>query len=1469
MVCATQELNANEHQQQQPQNPRQLLQLHMQEISQPQHLKSHSMQPSEPQLTKIVLLSTPNGNLQQQATQFVGSRQCIAPTKSEKLKQQHSALVKLLESEPITKKLVTKSERTDIGAHNLMINNQIQVKQNRELHGCTNLQEQNLQQVLHDVPATQCKRLKSAEINPHLLVEHPTTRNYEVETDTASNIKNTSNNISEPEPKYSVFDKGADVSRTKNRNPPIADLNKKVVETMEKIGIRNKLSVPQADAETFGTNNDCYEQYHCPWKKIRFAREWKQREQLQKEIQPESLITEPQQRILTAEKITNSCEKMEGGTSKMLFNEAIASSEYALSEHTQKEITALLQQQQQLQQSRRDSSDSNSSLLSNSSTQSSTSIMTNFCTCTPQQLKLQQDSTLEDHASYLFCQCSDYHSPDIDFGCDDELCAVHSKSHEQSQFEQSTMNDLCQRFDENLETSIKFTSEAGGPNDESIHSCVKTMSQHGPNSGKTDNENNISDGFFRRSIQQKIQYRPCTKNQQCSILRINRNRCQYCRLKKCIAVGMSRDAVRFGRVPKREKARILAAMQQSTQNRGQQRALAGELDDQPRLIAAVLRAHLETCEFTKEKVAAMRQRARECPSYSMPTLLACPLNPAPELQSEQEFSQRFAHVIRGVIDFAGMIPGFQLLTQDDKFTLLKAGLFDALFVRLICMFDSSINSIICLNGQVMRRDAIQNGANARFLVDSTFNFAERMNSMNLSDAEIGLFCAIVLITPDRPGLRNIELIEKMYSRLKGCLQKVISQNRADQPDFMAKLLETMPDLRTLSTLHTEKLVVFRTEHKELLRQQMWTMDDEQSTNVKSPVINWDDPRMDVEAKSPLGSVSSTESADLEYTTSSTNSTSHHHTNQQGPQPSALASSAPLLAASLSGSCPLRNRANSGSSGDSTAEMDIVGSHAHLTQNGLTITPIVRSHSHQQLHHHLTSGTPNRYRKLDSPTDSGIESGNEKNDCGIKAVSSGGSSSCSSPRSSVDDALDCTDAAAASTSQVTISVSPVRSPQPIAPTSTSLSNSLANSSNTLKRQIVDDMPVLKRVLQAPPLYDTNSLMDEAYKPHKKFRALRHREFETTETDPSSTSNRSNSSAKTSTTLTQTNIPVQSAQAISAAITPPSSIQTSSTAPVSVVVSKCTITPASSPRPHISTENAGNCHQQSQLHMHLTRQATTTNICNHSNGSGIIQPQQQSSLSSTHSVLAKSLMAEPRMTPEQIKRSDIIQNYIMRDPASSCSGTSNNPGSRSPAPMQHLSSLNQNSHHYNSGGSPSSSNSPSCSSTNCASPSTTTITLPSPPPPNTLGTTATRWHGHSVITTTSINHRQQSVSPSSNGSASSSSSNGCQYFQSPHSTSTSVSPPRPSPSALHSPPRLLELQVDIADSQQPLNLSKKSPTPPPTKLQALVAAASAAQRYPTVSADVTVTPTNAQPTQTVTTVTANSSQQLQVHKVMLEA
>uniref|UniRef100_A0A914XIK5 Nuclear receptor domain-containing protein n=1 Tax=Plectus sambesii TaxID=2011161 RepID=A0A914XIK5_9BILA len=47
-------------------------------------------------------------------------------------------------------------------------------------------------------------------------------------------------------------------------------------------------------------------------------------------------------------------------------------------------------------------------------------------------------------------------------------------------------------------------------------------------------------GFFRRSIQKQIEYR-CLRDGKCMVFRLNRNRCQYCRFKKCLAVGMSRD----------------------------------------------------------------------------------------------------------------------------------------------------------------------------------------------------------------------------------------------------------------------------------------------------------------------------------------------------------------------------------------------------------------------------------------------------------------------------------------------------------------------------------------------------------------------------------------------------------------------------------------------------------------------------------------------------------------------------------------------------------------------------------------------------------------------------------------------------------------------------------------------------------------------------------------------------------------
>ncbi|KAL6266247.1 hypothetical protein P5V15_003106 [Pogonomyrmex californicus] len=773
-------------------------------------------------------------------------------------------------------------------------------------------------------------------------------------------------------------------------------------------------------------------------------------------------------------------------------------------------------------------------------------------------------------------------------------------------------------------------------------------------------------GFFRRSIQQKIQYRPCTKNQQCSILRINRNRCQYCRLKKCIAVGMSRDAVRFGRVPKREKARILAAMQQSSHSRSQEKAVTAELEDEQRLLTTVVRAHLDTCDFTRDKVAPILARARETPNYTAcPPTLACPLNPNPQpLTGQQEllqdFSKRFSPAIRGVVEFAKRIPGFNLLAQDDQVTLLKAGVFEVLLVRLACMFDAQTNSMICLNGQVLKRESIHNSSNARFLMDSMFDFAERVNSLRLSDAELGLFCSVVVIAADRPGLRNTELVERMHNKLRNALQTILAQNHPQHPDILRELLKKIPDLKTLNTLHSEKLLAFKmTEQQQQLQaqqQHQQQQQQQQQTHVittqqqphwpmeEEPPASWgsaSDVTLDEAVKSPLGSVSSTESTCSGEVASLTE---YHHV---APASGHHASSAPLLAATLAGGlCPHRRRANSGST----------------------------SSGDDELHRSTMSKTPQppqcrSFRKLDSPSDSGIESGTEKPDKpASSSASSAPTSVCSSPRS--------------------------------------------------EDKEVEDMPVLKRVLQAPPLYDTNSLMDEAYKPHKKFRALRQKD--SAEAEPA------------------------------------------------VVVQ----------------------HTQSQLHLHLTSPParspptqTAQSQC----------PQTASLLSSTHSTLARSLMEGPRMTAEQLKRTDIIHNYIMRGEASPRSPTV------SPSPAEQ------------------------CAST------TTAITRSTQGSQGLLQCATTsysnRWPATSVITTTTGARQQQQQQQQQQQSSSdylavaNSPASSPRYLSAAATSSTSTSP-RPTSSTAATlvlsgcPSNMMELQVDIADSQQPLNLSKKSPSPSPS-------------------------------------------------------
>ncbi|KAG8236917.1 hypothetical protein J437_LFUL017165, partial [Ladona fulva] len=735
---------------------------------------------------------------------------------------------------------------------------------------------------------------------------------------------------------------------------------------------------------------------------------------------------------------------------------------------------------------------------------------------------------------------------------------------------------------------------------------------------------------------------------------------------------------------------------------------------------------------------------------------ACPLNPRrplvagltpdPNGRGEdtvlQDFSQRFSPAIRGVVEFAKRIPGFALLSQSDQVTLLKAGVFEVLLLRLACLFDAQTNTMTCLNGELLRRESIvshspssspshspsSHSSNARFLVDSMFEFAARLNSLQLSDAELALFSAVVIIAPDRPGLRHTDLISRIHSRLLSSLSLLLSRNHPSPPSLLNTLQSYIPDLRTLNTLHSEKLLAFKmTEQQNQSAEEHRGADVDQeqyarvqgcpahAMQVQFPLLGdfirtslstclnsnnvsnitkcacffflqntdaWkDDDVQEVEddeiieeeerwranprsatlsavmsgVKSPLGSVSSSESV----CSGEVASLSEFR--------SSVSASAPLLAASLSGNTAAinalagfpkrrRHRDRSGSNSEEDTSCSI---------QGTTCPTQVAQIAHRTY-----------FRKLDSPSDSGIESGTERLE-----KSSTSTSVCSSPRSSLEDKDEAL-------------LHQHKPPQRRCP-------------HLERPSVVEDMPVLKRVLQAPPLYDTNSLMDEAYKPHKKFRALRKDCAEAEPMGNSPTGVQTNQmmaepprgcrmQEKTPyATLepvrmdTQENVPSPPIVVLSPPAAPPAASPHSIISTLNMHFPQITIhaQPMRNPSPiepqacnsanrlspHAGSSNpplllqkallqppANQRSLQSQQHQALLsalsgdtspRPASSSPLT----ASLLSGPTLSSSLSSTHSTLARSLMEGPKMTAEQMKRTDIIHSYIMREGAEEASGS----------------------------------------------------------------------------------------------------------------------------------------------------------------------------------------------------------------------
>ncbi|CDW57880.1 ecdysone induced protein 75B,s C:D [Trichuris trichiura] len=283
-------------------------------------------------------------------------------------------------------------------------------------------------------------------------------------------------------------------------------------------------------------------------------------------------------------------------------------------------------------------------------------------------------------------------------------------------------------------------------------------------------------------------------------------------------------AVRFGRVPKREKAKILAEMQRANAH-SQATNLAAIVEDGKHMVARILSAYLEASMYFKNRSFPLMQRFHDKSFTLRPSPTACPLHSGSTAAMDvnnEELTNSYLPAIRAIVNFAKNIPGFLVLPEEDQIILLKAGVFEVLLLQLSSLFDMNTKSLVLLNGSVYQRGgclAQGNGGTGSncFLIDSLFDFIDHFTMLQVTDIELALFSAIILISSSRPGLKNADLVEKFNQRLKNLLQQIICvQHGADMSLFNSLMLK-IPDLRTLNTLHAEKLLILNLDSQDKVR----------------------------------------------------------------------------------------------------------------------------------------------------------------------------------------------------------------------------------------------------------------------------------------------------------------------------------------------------------------------------------------------------------------------------------------------------------------------------------------------------------------------------------------------------------------------------------------------------------------------------------------------------------------------------
>ncbi|NWX58830.1 N2F1A protein, partial [Promerops cafer] len=287
--------------------------------------------------------------------------------------------------------------------------------------------------------------------------------------------------------------------------------------------------------------------------------------------------------------------------------------------------------------------------------------------------------------------------------------------------------------------------------------------------------------FFKRSVRRNLTY-TCRANRNCPIDQHHRNQCQYCRLKKCLKVGMRREGEYFFPTMLSLPSPLGCAGYALT-------------NGDP------LNGHCYLSGYI-----SLLLRAEPYPTSRYGSQCMQPNN----IMGIENICELAARLLFSAVEWARNIPFFPDLQITDQVALLRLT-WSELFVLNAAQCSMPLHVAPLLAAAGLHASPMSADRVVAFM-DHIRIFqeqVEKLKALHVDSAEYSCLKAIVLFTSDACGLSDAAHIESLQEKSQCALEEYVRSQYPNQPSRFGKLLLRLPSLRTVSSSVIEQLFFVR------------------------------------------------------------------------------------------------------------------------------------------------------------------------------------------------------------------------------------------------------------------------------------------------------------------------------------------------------------------------------------------------------------------------------------------------------------------------------------------------------------------------------------------------------------------------------------------------------------------------------------------------------------------------------------